>query len=130
MRLSVIGTGYLGATHAACLAELGHDVVALDVDDTKIAMLRAGRAPFHEPGLPELLHKGLAHGRLAFTADEDDIRGVDAHFICVGTPQSPTGYDIDLSAVDAATECLGRVLAPDSTVIGKSTVPVGTAAGI
>jgi UDPglucose 6-dehydrogenase len=130
VRLSVIGTGYLGATHAACLAELGHDVVGFDVDETKIALLERGESPFHEPDLPQLLRRGEASGHLRFTCEEREISEVDAHFICVGTPQSRDSYAVDLGAVAAATECLGRVLQPSSVVIGKSTVPVGTAANL
>ena len=128
MKISVVGCGYLGAVHAACMAELGHDVLGIDVDDTKVAALSAGRAPFYEPGFEELLTRVLDTGRLRFTTTPgDDLADVDLHFIAVGTPQSDTGA-ADLSYVDAAVATLLAVAAPGSVVVGKSTVPVGTAA--
>ncbi len=128
MKISVIGTGYLGATHAAAMAELGHDVVGIDVDESKIAALQAGTVPFHEPGLPELLVRGIDSGRLVFTTDFGRAADCEVHFLCVGTPQQPGGYAADLTYVDAAVEALLPVLAVGSLVVGKSTVPVGTAA--
>ena len=128
MKISVVGCGYLGAVHAACMAELGHDVLGIDVDETKVAALSAGRAPFYEPGFEELLTRALGTGRLRFTTTPgDDLAGVDLHFIAVGTPQSDTGA-ADLSYVDAAVATLLAGAAPGSVVVGKSTVPVGTAA--
>ena len=128
MKISVVGCGYLGAVHAACMAELGHDVLGIDVDDTKVAALSAGRAPFYEPGFEELLARALGTGRLRFTTTPgDDLADVDLHFIAVGTPQSDTGA-ADLSYVDAAVATLLAGAAPGSVVVGKSTVPVGTAA--
>ena len=128
MKISVVGCGYLGAVHAACMAELGHDVLGIDVDDTKVAALSAGRAPFYEPGFEELLTRALGTGRLRFTTTPgDDLADVDLHFIAVGTPQSDTGA-ADLSYVDAAITTLLAGAAPGSVVVGKSTVPVGTAA--
>lgn len=128
MKISVVGCGYLGAVHAACMAELGHDVLGIDVDDTKVAALSAGRAPFYEPGFEELLTRALGTGRLRFTTTPgDDLADVDLHFIAVGTPQSDTGA-ADLSYVDAAVATLLAGAAPGSVVVGKSTVPVGTAA--
>ena len=127
MKISVVGCGYLGAVHAACMAELGHDVLGIDVDDTKVAALSAGRSPFYEPGFEELLTRALGTGRLRFTTTPgDDLAGVDLHFIAVGTPQSDTGA-ADLSYVDAAVATLLAGAAPGSVVVGKSTVPVGTA---
>ena len=127
MKISVVGCGYLGAVHAACMAELGHDVLGIDVDETKVAALSAGRAPFYEPGFEELLTRVLGTGRLRFTTTPgDDLAGVDLHFIAVGTPQSGTGA-ADLSYVDAAVATLLAGAAPGSAVVGKSTVPVGTA---
>ena len=127
MKISVVGCGYLGAVHAACMAELGHDVLGIDVDDTKVAALSAGRAPFYEPGFEELLTRALGTGRLRFTTTPgDDLADVDLHFIAVGTPQSDTGA-ADLSYVDAAITTLLAGAAPGSVVVGKSTVPVGTA---
>ena len=127
MKISVVGCGYLGAVHAACMAELGHDVLGIDVDHAKVAALSAGRAPFYEPGFEELLTRVLGTGRLRFTTTPgDDLADVDLHFIAVGTPQSGTGA-ADLSYVDAAITTLLAGAAPGSVVVGKSTVPVGTA---
>ena len=127
MKISVVGCGYLGAVHAACMADLGHDVLGIDVDETKVAALSAGRTPFYEPGFEELLTRALGTGRLRFTTTPGgDLAGVDLHFIAVGTPQSDTGA-ADLSYVDAAVTTLLAGAAPGSVVVGKSTVPVGTA---
>lgn len=128
MRISVIGCGYLGAVHAACLAELGHEVIGVDVDADKIASLTAGAPPFFEPGLPELLRSALATGRLSFTTDVSRIAGARVHFVAVGTPQAAEGYAADLRYVDAAIESVIPHLGPGDLVVGKSTVPVGTAA--
>src|ERR671912_1105181 len=128
MRISVIGCGYLGAVHAASMAELGHEVVGVDVDAEKVALLSAGRAPFHEPGFPVLLGRTLGTGRLRFSAHFADARGSQVHFVCVGTPQKRGEYAADLRYVEAATESLLDVLSPGDLVVGKSTVPVGTAA--
>jgi UDPglucose 6-dehydrogenase len=108
------------------MASLGHQVVGVDVDQTRIAALAAGRAPFYEPGLDELLASGLASGRLHFSADPRDAAGAEVHFLAVGTPQSADG-SADLRHVDAAVDALLPHLAPGSLVVGKSTVPVGTA---
>ncbi len=127
-RLSVIGTGYLGATHAVCMAELGYDVIGLDVDANKVARLSAGEVPFFEPGLDELLRKVLDSGRLRFTTSYEDIAAnADVHFICVGTPQRKGEFAADLTYVDAAVGSLAPLLARPCVVAGKSTVPVGTA---
>jgi UDPglucose 6-dehydrogenase len=129
MRMSVIGTGYLGATHAAAMAELGHEVVGADVDATKIALLRAGEVPFYEPGLPELLAKHVESGALRFTSSTAEAAAFgDIHFVCVGTPQKRGEYAADTSYVDAAFTALSAHLKPGSVVVGKSTVPAGTAA--
>ena len=129
MRLTVIGTGYLGAVHAACMAELGHEVLGLDVDQAKIDLLGRGRAPFFEPGLPELLNRGIANGRLRFTTSFAEAGlFADVHFICVGTPQSAGSDAADLRYVDSAVEQLARNTSGPCLVVGKSTVPVGTAA--
>ncbi|WP_182113091.1 MULTISPECIES: UDP-glucose/GDP-mannose dehydrogenase family protein [unclassified Actinotalea] len=127
MRISVIGCGYLGAVHAACMARLGHDVVGVDVDEAKVAQLAGGEAPFFEPGLPELLTEVTATGRLRFTADVAQVAGARVHFVCVGTPQKRGENAADLRFVDAAIEALLPHLAPGDVVVGKSTVPVGTA---
>jgi UDPglucose 6-dehydrogenase len=125
--LSVIGCGYLGAVHAACMAKLGHDVVGIDVDANKVAALAEGRTPFFEPGFPELLAQSLATGRLTFTTDMSAAKGRQVHFVCVGTPQKASSYAADMTYVDSATEALAPYLAPGDLVVGKSTVPVGTA---
>ncbi|MBU6243889.1 MAG: UDP-glucose/GDP-mannose dehydrogenase family protein [Actinomycetales bacterium] len=131
MRLSVIGTGYLGATHAACMAELGFEVVGVDVDQAKVATLNEGRVPFFEPGLDEVLERNLAAGRLRFTASvEDAATDADVHFICVGTPQAAGAQRADMSQVLGSIEALAPHLRADALVVGKSTVPVGTAAGL
>ena len=127
MRISVIGCGYLGAVHAACMTELGHDVVGVDVDAAKIEMLSAGTPPFFEPGLPEMLTSSIATGRLSFTTDIAAVGGARVHFIAVGTPQLGDSYAADLSYVDAAIDALLPHLRPGDLVVGKSTVPVGTA---
>jgi UDPglucose 6-dehydrogenase len=129
MKLSVIGTGYLGATHAAAMAALGHDVVGVDVDEDKVASLQAGRVPFFEPGLPDLLAEQVTAGRLRFiTSLTAAVEFADVHFVCVGTPQKQGDYAADLRPVDAAFTELAALLGPADTVVGKSTVPVGTAA--
>ncbi|MFN8192836.1 MAG: UDP-glucose/GDP-mannose dehydrogenase family protein [Nocardioidaceae bacterium] len=128
MRITVIGCGYLGATHAACMAELGHEVLGVEVDDAKRAALAAGKVPFHEPGLEELLSRHVASGRLRFTDSFEEAGGFgDLHFLCVGTPQSAVGLGADLSAVFGATESLAPHLTRPALLVGKSTVPVGTA---
>jgi UDPglucose 6-dehydrogenase len=127
-RLSVIGTGYLGATHAVCMAELGYDVLGLDVDTAKVDALAGGTVPFFEPGLPELLRKNLDSGRLRFTTSYDEVGAFgDVHFVCVGTPQKRGEYGADMSFVDGAVASLAPHLRPGALVVGKSTVPAGTA---
>lgn len=130
MRLSVIGCGYLGAVHAAAMASLGHDVVGIDVDQQKVTSLASGSAPFFEPRLSELLTEGLASGRLRFSRSMADAAGADVHFLAVGTPQMPGGHAADLQYVDAAVDHLVPHLRAGDVVAGKSTVPVGTAAGL
>jgi UDPglucose 6-dehydrogenase len=128
MRISVIGCGYLGAVHAASMVELGHDVVGIDVDRGKIDALSHAKAPFYEPGFEELLERTLATGRLRFSADFADAAGSKVHFLCVGTPQKRSEYAADLRYVEGATESLIGVVSSGELVVGKSTVPVGTAA--
>jgi UDPglucose 6-dehydrogenase len=128
MRISVIGCGYLGAVHASAMAELGHDVVGIDVDERKIADLQAARAPFFEPGLHDILTSATSSGRLRFSTDIAEAADAEVHFIAVGTPQSAGTNAADLRFVDAAFEGLLPHLAEGSLVVGKSTVPVGTAA--
>src|SRR5262249_3926747 len=130
-KLSVIGTGYLGATHAVCMTDLGYDVVGVDVEPDKIARLQAGEVPFFEPGLAELLRKNLETGRLRFTTSYAEAAAfADVHFVCVGPPQTRGGFAADLSYVDAAFTELAPLLTRRALVVGKSTVPAGTAARI
>ncbi len=128
LRLSVIGTGYLGATHAACMSSLGFEVVGIDTDPAKIALLAQGKVPFFEPELEELLAQEIASGRLTFSTDISAAKDCDVHFICVGTPQKVGGLAADLTYVDASLEAVAKVAKNGSLVVGKSTVPVGTAA--
>jgi len=128
MRVSVIGCGYLGAVHASAMAELGHEVIGIDVDAAKIEHLSEGRPPFFEPGLPEVLTSAMASGRLRFSSDIADAAGARVHFVAVGTPQKAGSYAADLTYVDSAIEALLPHLNAGDLVVGKSTVPVGTAA--
>ncbi|MBK4346437.1 UDP-glucose dehydrogenase family protein [Lacisediminihabitans changchengi] len=128
MKISVIGCGYLGAVHAAAMAELGHDVVGIDVDAAKIAQLADGRPPFFEPGLPEILTSAMATGRLRFSTDIAEVRGSRVHFVAVGTPQRDGSNAADMTYVDAAIHSLLPHLSEGDIVVGKSTVPVGSAA--
>ena len=126
-RVTVIGIGYLGLTHAVCLADLGHEVLAIDVDAEKIAMAASGEAPFFEPGLEPLLRKNLDAGRLRFTMSFAEVGAFgEVHFLCVGTPEGEAGR-ADLGSVYAAAEALAPHLASPCLIVGKSTVPVGTA---
>ena len=126
MKISVIGCGYLGAVHAATLACMGHTVVGIDVDPAKVENLGGGAAPFFEPGLDELLQDGCASGRLTFSTDFAAAGDAQLHFLCVGTPQSKTSGDADLSYLVSATQSLLPHLGRGAAVVGKSTVPVGT----
>ena len=128
LKISVIGTGYLGATHAACMSSLGFEVIGIDVDPAKIESLAAGTIPFYEPGLQELLQGELASGRLSFSADFNAIKDCDVYFICVGTPQVKDGLAADLTYVFGALSSIAPIIKDGSLVVGKSTVPVGTAA--
>lgn len=128
MRMSVIGTGYLGAVHAACMASLGHQVVGYDTDLTKVEALSQAVSPFFEPEFEDLLKSALASGNLRFTSSaEDAIRGAEVHFICVGTPQQSGSDAADLSYVESAMQLIADFADGDGLVVGKSTVPVGTA---
>jgi len=130
-RLTFLGTGYLGATHAICMAELGYDVLGFDVDEAKIAKLAAGEVPFHEPGLDELLRRNMSNGRLRFTTDyKETAEFGDIHFICVGTPQRADGMNADLTYVETAITSLAPHLSRKALIVGKSTVPVGTASWV
>ncbi|HVX69914.1 MAG TPA: UDP-glucose/GDP-mannose dehydrogenase family protein [Mycobacteriales bacterium] len=127
-RMTVLGTGYLGATHAVCMASLGFEVLGLDVDPTKIERLAAGEVPFYEPGLEALLRKTLSSGRLRFTTSYEEVAEFgDVHFLCVGTPQKENEYAADLDYVYAAVMSLAPLLTRPCVFAGKSTVPVGTA---
>ena len=127
-RLTVLGTGYLGATHAICMAVLGYEVLGVDTDKRKIQALASGEVPFFEPGLPEMLRKALDSGRLRFTTDLAEAGEFgDVHFVCVGTPQLPGSTAADLSYVEGVVRDLAPYLRRRSLVVGKSTVPVGTA---
>jgi UDPglucose 6-dehydrogenase len=130
MLLSVIGTGYLGAVHAAAMASMGFDVVAVDVDAAKIEQLQAGQAPFFEPGFDELLAEVMPTGRLRWTTDIASVAEADVHFVCVGTPQRRGRHAADLTFVRQAITSLIPHLRGGSVVAGKSTVPVGTAAAL
>ncbi|KAJ1684473.1 hypothetical protein LUZ63_020228 [Rhynchospora breviuscula] len=109
------------------MAELGFDVVGVESDPGKVAALREGRVPFYEPALPELLSRHVESGRLRFTDDLSEAAAADVHFVCVGTPQQPDSLGADLTYVDAAIESLAPLLTRPTVVVGKSTVPVGTA---
>ncbi|MBB2988622.1 UDPglucose 6-dehydrogenase [Mycolicibacterium iranicum] len=129
MRCTVFGTGYLGATHAAGMAELGHDVLGVDVDAGKVAKLSGGDVPFYEPGLREMLQRNIDAGRLRFTTDYAEAADfADVHFLGVGTPQKKGEYAADLRHVYSVIDTLVPLLTRSAVVIGKSTVPVGTAA--
>ena len=135
MRISVIGCGYLGAVHAACMAEMGHQVVGLDVDDDKVKKLAAGVAPFHEPGFDAVLRRGVDSGNLRFTTDPALIADAEVHFVSVGTPQLQGRLGADMSYVEQAISTIIEHAAPEPggrpvLVAGKSTVPVGTAEAI
>jgi len=129
MRMTVIGTGYLGATHAACMAELGHEVLGVDVDEDKISVLQSGKVPFFEPGLPEVLERNIDAGRLGFSTDYDEAaQFANVHFLGVGTPQRRGSYAADMTYVKAVITDLVPKLRGEHVIFGKSTVPVGTAA--
>src|SRR6202030_998112 len=128
-RLTVLGAGYLGATHAACMAELGFDVLALDADASHVADLAAGRLPLYESGLEELLNRGLRSGRLRFTTSYAEAADFgDVHFVCVGTPQLKGSAGADLSQVFGCIDSLAPLLKRPCLIVGKSTTPAGTAA--
>jgi UDPglucose 6-dehydrogenase len=128
VRIAVYGTGYLGATHATGMAELGHDVLGVDVDVAKLAKLEAGEVPFYEPELEEALQRNIAAGKLRFTSSfEQAATFADAHFIAVGTPQKRGEFAADLQYIDAVIDTLAPLLTAPTVILGKSTVPVGTA---
>ena len=125
--LSVVGLGYLGTTHAACMSSLGYTVIGIDIDEHKVAQLNRGELPFYEPGLEELLKSQLQSGRLTFSSDYSLVAKADIHFVCVGTPQKTEGFAADMTFVHTALASLAPHLKSGSLVVGKSTVPVGTA---
>ena len=130
LTISVVGCGYLGATHAACMSSLGFTVIGVDTDPEKVALLQSGKLPFYEPGLETLLAQELKTGRLSFTTDFSAIKDTDVHFVCVGTPQSKDGLAADLTYVKSAVAAIAPHLKDGALVVGKSTVPVGTAQGL
>ncbi|MGP5164283.1 UDP-glucose dehydrogenase family protein [Arthrobacter rhombi] len=130
MKISVIGCGYLGAVHATAMAEMGHEVVGIDVDEGKIRDLQDSIAPFFEPGLPEMLQAAQVRGGLRFTTDISEAEDARVHFLCVGTPQKRGENAADLRFVEAAFDSLLDHLMADAIVVGKSTVPVGTAGNL
>ncbi len=131
MKVTVIGLGYLGATHAVAMAELGHEVIGIEPDSQKLASLSAGKLPFHEPGLDAALPKAISSERLKFQSEHDEhSASADIHFICVGTPQTKGSDAADTSYVVAAAKELAAWIKPTAVVAGKSTVPVGTAAAL
>lgn len=131
MRCTVFGTGYLGATHAAAMAEMGHQVVGVDIDPGKVAKLSAGDVPFYEPGLRKVLQANLSRGRLHFTTDYDEAADfAELHFLGVGTPQKKGEYGADLGHLHAVIDTLVPRLTGAAVIVGKSTVPVGTAADL
>lgn len=127
LKLSVIGCGYLGATHAACMSSLGFEVVGVDTDQSKVDLLSSGKLPFYEPGLDTLLASEMKTGRLSFTTDFSAVADADVHFICVGTPQRKDGLAADLTYVNSSVAAIAPYLKDGALVVGKSTVPVGTA---
>ena len=127
LKLSVIGTGYLGATHAACMASLGFEVIGFDTESSKVDLLSKGKVPFYEPDLEDLLAEQIRSKRLTFTSKVEDLSDADVHFICVGTPQVKNGNAADLTYVNSALESIAKYVKPGGLVVGKSTVPVGTA---
>src|SRR5215471_2358416 len=127
MKITIIGTGYVGLVTGACLAELGNDVFCLDVDEKKIALLNAGGVPIYEPGLQEIIQRNRAAGRLTFSTDvAASVEHADVQFIAVGTPPDEDG-SADLKYVLAAARNIGRYMNDYKIIVGKSTVPVGTA---
>jgi UDPglucose 6-dehydrogenase len=126
VKISVIGAGYLGATHAICMASLGHEVIAVDIDSQKIALFNQGVVPFFEPGLTELLSK-VKRSNLTFSTNFSDISECEIHFLCIGTPQSENGLQADLRALESAFSSVIKIAKSGSIIVGKSTVPVGTA---
>ena len=127
MKITVIGTGYVGLVTGTCLAEVGNEVLCLDVDPKKIATLKAGGIPIYEPGLEDMVKRNVEAGRLSFTTDiEESVAFGQIQFIAVGTPPDEDG-SADLQYVVAAARNIGRHMTDTKLVVDKSTVPVGTA---
>jgi UDPglucose 6-dehydrogenase len=125
-KIAVLGAGYVGITSAACFAHLGHEVIVSDISETRILMLQEGKCPIVEEGLPRLLSEGIANGKLQFTTDNDfAVSAADFVFVCLPTPQGENGV-ADISFVQEALSCVSKSLKPDSVVVTKSTVPVGS----
>src|SRR4029453_6182208 len=127
MRLTIFGSGYVGLVTGACFAEVGNNVLCVDVDERKVEMLKRGESPIYEPGLDDLLKRNLAAGRLTFTTDAaEGVRHGLSQFIAVGTPPGDDG-SADLKYVLSVAEAIGRNLGEYRAIVTKSTVPVGTA---
>ena len=127
IRISVIGTGYLGATHAAAMAELGYEVIGVEVNPARLDSLSKGHLPFYEPGLDEVLLANVKNGRLRFTSDAAAAAAwADVQFLCVGTPQRDGSDAADMSYAFAAIDALAPHVKKGAIIVGKSTVPVGT----
>ncbi|MGE0600088.1 MAG: UDP-glucose/GDP-mannose dehydrogenase family protein [Dehalococcoidia bacterium] len=124
-RIAVVGCGYVGGVSAACFAELGHSVECIDINTQRIALYQSGKSPIHEPGLDELVAKGIASGRLKFRDSYPEFIDAEIVFIAVNTPGSSEGA-ADLRAVRDAVTCVAARLAPGSIIVNKSTVPIGT----
>ena len=129
MKVSVIGTGYVGLVSGTCFAEIGHQVTCIDIDPKKIEMLRAGESPIYEPGLNDLLERNIKANRLHFSTGYDSCSQSDIIFLAVGTPSGDDG-SADLSYLDSAAKSVAETLSDDAVVVIKSTVPVGTGARI
>jgi len=130
MRVGVIGLGYLGVTHAVAMATLGHEVVGIEASPDRLEQLKAGKLPFFEPGLAEAMAEAVDKGLLSFEASVDAASDCELFFLCVGTPQTRGSNAADTSFVFAAGEALAKVMSSSAVVVGKSTVPVGTAADL
>ena len=128
VKICVVGLGYLGSTHAVSMANLGHDVIGIDLDSAKVNLLNAGRVSFYEPGLESSLQESLSRGLVRFQTSFKMAEAPDVVFVCVGTPESASHKSADTSHVFSAGESLTNVISRDTVVVGKSTVPVGTAA--
>jgi len=129
MKITVIGLGYLGATHAIAMAELGHDVIGIEANPKRLSDLQNGVVPFYEPGLDEALQAVLAKGNIKFQENHtEESREADLHFLCVGTPQLPGSYAANTEYLHSAVKALAPYLREDAVIAGKSTVPVGTSA--